>query len=294
MLLVFGKTGQVARALTEQVPQATYLSRAEADLRDPPGCAAEIRRLAPSAVINAAAYTAVDRAESEPALAERINGEAPWAMAEACAALDIPFIQISSDYVFSGAGEAPWPPDAPAAPINAYGRSKLAGEQAVKAAGGRYVILRTSWVFSAQGHNFLNTMLKLSETRSQLAIVGDQVGGPTPAAPIAEACLRIVAAVAKQPALSGTYHFAGTPNASWAEFAAEIFRLAKRRVTIEAISSQAYPTAAARPGNSRLDCRLTRERFGLQMPDWRVALAEMLPALLDSKPENSTQENSSR
>lgn len=170
-LLVFGATGQVARELARRAPEAVFLSRTDVDLADPEACMAAITDHAPTAVINAAAYTAVDRAEDEETLATAINATAPAAMANACAARDIPFVHISTDYVFDGSGDSARAPDAPTAPINAYGRSKLAGEEAVRLAGGRWAVLRTSWVFSAHGANFVKTMLRLSESRDALNIV---------------------------------------------------------------------------------------------------------------------------
>lgn len=223
MILVFGQTGQVARELAARVPEALFLGRDAADLSDPDACAAALRAAAPSAVINAAAYTAVDRAEAEEDLATRINGAAPGAMAVAAAELGVPFVHISTDYVFDGAGTAPFAPDAPVGPLGAYGRSKLAGEEAVRAVGGVHAILRTSWVVSAHGGNFVKTMLRLGAERDSLSIVADQVGGPTAAGDIAAACLKIAARLAADPGKSGTYHFAGAPDVSWADFAREIF-----------------------------------------------------------------------
>ena len=165
------------------------LGREEANLSDPQACADAIRHHAPDAVINAAAYTAVDQAEDEEAIATVINGDAPTAMAKACAELGIPFVHISTDYVFEGTGQAPWQPQDQTAPQNAYGRSKLAGETGIADSGGTYAILRTSWVVSAHGTNFIKTMLRLSETRDVLNIVGDQIGGPTPARDIAHGML---------------------------------------------------------------------------------------------------------
>ena len=280
-LLVFGRSGQVARALADLAPDAVFLGREEADLSDPEACAAAIRRLAPEAVINAAAHTAVDQAESEETLALRINGESPGRMAESCAALGIPFVTISTDYVFDGAGEAPFRPDHPTAPLNAYGRSKAAGEAAVMAAGGPCVVLRTSWVFSAEGRNFLTTMLRLSQTRDRLGIVADQVGGPTTADAIAAACLRIVAALKADPGTRGIYHFTGAPDVSWAEFAEAIFAAAGRSVTVDALTTEDYPTPARRPRNSRLDCSATERAFGIGRPDWRAATARMVASLTE-------------
>ncbi|MGR3436445.1 MAG: dTDP-4-dehydrorhamnose reductase [Shimia sp.] len=273
-ILVFGRTGQVATELG--LRGARCLSRAEADLTDPAACAAAIRAHAPAAVINAAAYTAVDRAEDEEALATTINGTAPGAMAAACTEAAIPFVQISTDYVFDGTGDAPWRPDDPTAPLGAYGRSKRAGEEAVRKAGGAHAILRTSWVISPHGTNFVKTMLRLSETRDALRVVADQVGAPTGAGDIAAACLTIAGALAEGPHLSGTYHFQGAPEASWAEVARATFAAAERAVAVEDIPSSAYPTPAARPLNSRLDCIATRTAFGIAQPDWRATVADIV------------------
>jgi dTDP-4-dehydrorhamnose reductase len=277
--LVFGRSGQVARELARLASEALFLGRAEADLTDPAACAEAVAKADAAVVINAAAYTAVDKAESEEALAYKINAEAPAAMARAAAARGLPFVQISTDYVFDGSGKAAWRPDDPTGPLGAYGRTKLAGEEGVRAARGSHAILRTSWVFSAHGANFVKTMLKLSETRETLSIVADQVGGPTPAAAIAEACLAIPAALAADPAKSGTYHFAGAPDASWADFAREIFRQAGRKTQVGDIPAAAYPTPARRPANSRLDCSATEAAFGLSRPDWRVHLGQVLAEL---------------
>jgi dTDP-4-dehydrorhamnose reductase len=280
-LLVFGQTGQVARELRRQAPESERLlalPRAGADLSDPETCARAICAANPSAVINAAAYTAVDRAETEEPLAMTVNGAAPGAMARACAGLGIPLVHISTDYVFDGAGQTPWRPEDAPAPCNAYGRSKLAGEAAVRAAGGAHAILRTSWVFSGAGRNFVTTMLRLSETRDRLSVVDDQVGGPTPAADIATACLRIARTLRAAPGLSGTYHFAGAPDVSWKAFAEAVFAAAGRSVAVTGIPTADYPTPAPRPRNSRLDCSATRRAFGLERPDWRAGLARALEA----------------
>ena len=274
-ILVFGQSGQVATEL-RAFAGVTTLSRTDADLTDPAACAAAIEARAPDAVINAAAYTAVDRAESEPDLARVINAEAPAAMARACAARDIPFVQISTDYVFDGTGEAPRAPDEATAPLGVYGATKLEGEEAVRAAGGRFAILRTSWVFSAHGANFVKTMLRLSETRDALSVVADQIGGPTPARAIAEACMEIARQLAADPAKSGAYHFSGAPDVSWHGFAEAIFARAGREVALTAIPSADYPTPAARPLNSRLDCTTTEAAFGLPRPDWREGLDAVL------------------
>ncbi|WP_428929923.1 dTDP-4-dehydrorhamnose reductase [Marinibacterium sp. SX1] len=285
-ILVFGHSGQVATELAaaadlgfDLVDELTCLNRDLANLEDPEACARAIRDRQPDAVINAAAYTAVDRAEEDEARAAVINGAAPGAMARACAELGIPFVHISTDYVFAGDGTEPWTPDHPTAPLGAYGRTKLAGEEAVVAAGGSHAILRTSWVFSAHGNNFLKTMLRLGESRDKLTIVADQIGGPTPARDIALACLAMATGLVGHPQKSGIYHFSGAPDASWADFAREIFAVAGIDCAVEDIPSSAYPTPAARPLNSRMDCTSLETAFGVTRPDWRAATAGIVRAL---------------
>ncbi|WP_226783035.1 dTDP-4-dehydrorhamnose reductase [Oceaniglobus trochenteri] len=277
-VLVFGRSGQVASELRLLGP-CIALGRDEADLEDPAACRAAIERHGPAAVVNAAAFTAVDQAETQEALATRINGEAPGEMARACAARGIPFVHLSTDYVFDGTGTAPWRPSDPVAPQNAYGRSKLAGEEAVRAAGGIHAILRTSWVFSARGANFVKTMLRLSQTRDALNVVDDQIGGPTPADAIAAACMTIARQLAADPAGSGTYHFSGAPDTSWESFARETFSRAGRPVAVTGIPTSAYPTPARRPLNSRMDCSSLTRTFGIERPDWRDGLDRVLAQL---------------
>lgn len=274
-VLVFGKTGQVATEMQRQA-DVIALGRDEADLSDPAACVAAIEAAAPDVVINAAAYTAVDQAEDEEALATVINGDAPTAMAQACAARSIPFIHISTDYVFEGGGTAAWTPKDATGPLGAYGRSKLLGEDGVRAAGGAHVILRTSWVFSAHGNNFVKTMLRLAETRDALTVVGDQIGGPTAAADIAATCLKIAAQMTAGQGKSGTYHYSGAPDVSWADFAREIFAQSELDVAVEDIPASAYPTKAVRPANSRMDCGTLETDFGIKRPDWRQSLTNVL------------------
>lgn len=275
-LLIFGKTGQVARELARRAPEARFVGRDEADLSSPDACAKLLRKSGARVVINAAAYTAVDKAESDEDLALLVNAEAPGAMARAAAEIGAAFVHISTDYVFSGEGSAPFIPDAPTAPLGVYGRTKRAGEEAVRAAGGDHAVLRTSWVFSAHGANFVKTMLLLSETRSALTVVGDQVGGPTPAGAIAAACLAIGDQLADDPGKSGTYHFSGAPEVSWADFAREIFAQSGRAVSVTDITTADYPAPARRPHNSRLDCSATERVFSITRPNWRKGLAEVL------------------
>ncbi|MEC8014600.1 dTDP-4-dehydrorhamnose reductase [Phaeobacter italicus] len=280
MILVFGETGQLARELAAD-ETVTCLGRDQADLSHPAACAAAIRQAQPQAVINAAAYTAVDKAESDEALASVINGAAPGAMAATCADMGIPFVTVSTDYVFDGSGDAPWQPGDATGPLNAYGCSKLAGEEAVRAAGGAYAILRTSWVVSAHGNNFVKTMLRLGRERDRLTIVADQIGAPTPARDIAAACLAMARQLAEDAGKSGTYHLQGAPETSWADVARAIFAEANITCQVEDIPTTAYPTPAARPLNSRLDCASLEQAFGILQPDWRLGLRDILKDLGD-------------
>lgn len=281
--LVFGQTGQVARELARIAPGAIFLSRAEADLTDPAACADIIKQSDADAVINAAAYTAVDKAETNAETAFLVNGASPTAMAEAAAQKGMPFVHISTDYVFSGKGTQAWIPDGPVAPLGVYGQSKLAGEKGVRAAGGVHVILRTSWVVSAHGNNFVKTMLRLSESCDALRVVADQVGGPTPAAAIAKTVLNIARHLVASGGPSGTYHFAGAPDVSWADFARVIFAEAGRNVTVQDITTQDYPMPAKRPANSRLDCTSLERDFGIRRPDWQRGLRDILSDLKEQK-----------
>lgn len=277
-VLVFGATGQVATELRRL--GAETVGRDIADLSDPAACADLVRNSDANAVINAAAWTAVHKAESEEAAALVINGDAPTAMAKAAAEKGIPFVHISTDYVFDGSGTRPWQPHDATGPLGAYGRTKLAGEIGVRAAGG--TVLRTSWVFSAHGGNFVKTMLRLGAERERLTIVGDQIGGPTAAADIAAVCMAIAKALASDASKSGTYHLSGAPDVSWADFARTIFDKAGLTPVVEDIPTSAYPTPAKRPANSRMDCSALAT-FGLTRPDWRDGLDRVLTELEATK-----------
>lgn len=281
-MIVFGRTGQVATELQPLLPEATFLGRETVDLTNPAACFDAIMDVRPQAVINAAAYTAVDKAEDEEEIAAAVNGAAPAQMARACAEIGIPFVNISTDYVFDGSGDTAFDPDHSTGPLGAYGRSKLSGEQGVSTCGGAYVNLRTSWVFSAHGSNFVKTMLRLAETRTALTIVADQIGGPTSARAIAKACVSIVEQLGSDPSKAGTYHFSGAPDVSWADFAREIFSQAGRVVEVTDIPTSAYPTAAKRPHNSRMDCTKTKDVFGIDRPDWVSDLADVIAELRGS------------
>lgn len=279
-ILLFGATGQVGREVLRRAPQGVQIvpvSRAQADLLDPLEVARAIAERPCGAVINAAAYTAVDKAEENEELALAINGAAPGAMAQAAAAKGVPFLHISTDYVFDGGAGAPFRTGDEPRPLNAYGRSKLAGEEAIRTAGGAYVILRTSWVFSAHGHNFLKTMLRLGRDRASIRVVADQRGGPTPATAIADALLALAGRM-HQRRVRETLHLSGEPDTTWAKFARAIFAAAGSDCQVEDISTSEYPTPAIRPLDSRLDCTALAAH-GLVRPDWRKALREILKDL---------------
>lgn len=283
--LVFGSTGQVARELRRSAGElgidATFLDRAAADLADPAACAAAVRAASADVVVNAAAYTAVDKAEDEPDLAGRINGAAPGAIAAACAEKGVPFLHVSTDYVFDGTPGRPWREDDPTAPLGAYGRSKLEGERAVVAACPDHVILRTAWVFSAHGSNFVKTMLKVGKGRPEMRVVADQHGCPTAAADIAGALWTIAEDWGRGRGRVGIFHYAGTPATTWAGFAEAIFARTAwpEKPAVTAISTADWPTKAVRPANSVLDCGAIGAAYGIAQPDWQHALDEVIDEL---------------
>ncbi len=277
-VLILGQTGQVARALIRRADAGmaiTALGRDKVDLSDAAACSAAVLASDADVVINAAAFTAVDQAESAGPVLDRINADAPGAMALACARRGMPFIQLSTDYVFDGTGDQPFLPADKTTPINAYGRSKLAGERQVMAAGGNTLVLRTSWVFSTEGSNFVKTILRLGRERDSLNVVADQVGGPTPANDLADAIYTAARAMhSGEP--GGIHHLAGAPDTTWADFARAILSGAGLDCRVNDIASADYPTVALRPNNSRLDCRSFEDRFGVRRPDWRAGLKRVL------------------
>jgi dTDP-4-dehydrorhamnose reductase len=282
--IVFGTTGQLGIELARRAPRGVTveaLGRDRADLTDPVACAALIATTDADVVINAAAYTAVDQAETDRETAQRVNAETPGAMARAAAARGLPFLHVSTDYVFDGTGTRPWAEDDPVAPLGVYGATKLAGERAIAAAGGAHVILRTAWVFSAHGRNFVKTMLRVGAGRDELSVVDDQRGGPTAAADIADALWTIAAAFQGGKGQPGIFHYAGAPSVSWADFAEAIFDRASlpRKPAIKRIATSDYPTPAKRPANSMLDCSRIRAAYGIEQPDWRVSLSEVIREL---------------
>lgn len=283
--LVFGTTGQVAVELARNAHLVGMvldaLGRDRADLSDPAACAAAVAATDADIVINAAAYTAVDAAETDRATAQTVNADAPGAMARAAARRGLPFLHISTDYVFDGSGTRPWREDDPVAPLGAYGATKLDGERQITAAGGPHVILRTSWVYAAHGRNFVRTMLRLGAERESLSVVDDQRGGPTAAHEIAKTLFAIACAFDEGRGTSGIFHFAGAPACTWADFAEAIFAASSlpRKPAVARIPSSAYPTPAKRPGNSVMDCTKIRDTYGIGQPDWRTNLKTVIREL---------------
>ena len=302
-LLVVGANGQVGRELRRslatlgEVVGATRDGKLDTgepclsvDLSDPSALAALVADTAPSVVVNAAAYTAVDKAESDREQAFAVNGEAPGALARACAAAGIPFVHYSTDYVFDGQGARPYREDDPTAPLGVYGAGKLAGEDAVRASSARHFIFRTAWVYGAHGHNFLRTMLRVGAERDELRVVADQVGSPTPAALIADATAIVLSQVlsgGERP--GGTWHLVASGETSWHGFAEAIFDeaaaagLLARVPTVVPITTADYPTPARRPAYSRLDTSRFQRDFGIDLPDWRQGLAHVIGELAQAR-----------
>lgn len=277
MLMVLGQSGQLAQELKAICPPDTvFVGRDKVDHLSPDAVARAILDFAPSAVINAAAYTAVDRAESEADAAHTINALSVSAAAKACEELKVPFVHVSTDYVFAGTGSQPYTEDAPIAPINAYGASKAAGEALVAEAGGQYAIIRTSWVYSEFGANFVKTMRRLAAERDSVSVVADQFGRPTYAQDLAEACLFMVDVLARDGSKSGIYHYANHGIITWADLAEEVFRLNElatgKATQLARITSDAFPTPAKRPNWSALSTDKI-ESLGLVIPDWKSRLA---------------------
>ena len=294
-ILLLGKNGQVGWELQRALAplgEVIALDRAGADglcgdLADLEGLASTVRKLAPDVIVNAAAYTAVDKAETEPAQALRINGEAPALLAREAEALGAWLVHYSTDYVFDGSGEHRWETDAPTGPLSSYGRSKLAGEDAIRASGAKALILRTSWVYAARGHNFAKTMLRLATERDSLNVVADQFGAPTGAELIADVTALLLSrvSVARDWAtLVGTYNLAAAGETSWYGFARYVLQHAELNGTVlkvspaqlGAISTKAFPLPAPRPRNSRLDLRKIEHAFQLTMPSWEQGVQRML------------------
>ena len=283
-LLITGGTGQLGHALCGQLAGLGSISapgREQLDLSAPEQIRQQVRALRPDLIINAAAYTAVDLAESQPAQAMAINAQAPGILAEEAAALGVPLIHYSTDYVFDGQQPTPYTESDPPHPLNVYGHSKLAGEQAIRRVGGPHLILRTSWVYSSRGQNFLLTMQRLLQEKPELRIVADQLGAPTWSGTLAQATRTLIERWrAGQPGAWGTYHLCAGGETSWFGFAQAIAQALQNQgkpcARLLPIPASAYPTTATRPLNSRLDCRLIQHAWQLDLPHWHDALAECL------------------
>lgn len=292
-MVVTGREGQVVRSLLERGAlnnrfDVVALGRPELDLRDPEGIDAALRQARPDIIVSAAAYTAVDRAETEEAEAYIINAVAPGRIAAVAAQLGVPVIHLSTDYVFDGEKPEPYLETDPVGPTSVYGRTKLAGERAVAEATDNHVILRTAWVYSPFGRNFLKTMLLLAESRDQINVVDDQFGNPTSALDIADGILTVAGNLldSAAPHFRGIFHMTGSGSASWADFATEIFATSDScggpTAVVDRIPTSAYPTPARRPANSRLDCRKLEKVHGARLADWRDAAAKTVKRLASS------------
>jgi dTDP-4-dehydrorhamnose reductase len=280
-ILLTGAAGQLGRELKRSLSPLGELrpcDRQTLDLRNGDAIRATVRAFKPELIVNAAAYTAVDKAETDAATAHAINAAAPAVLAELARELDARLIHFSTDYVFDGSGDQPWVEADATAPLGVYGATKLAGEQAVAASGAHALILRTSWVFGLHGANFLKTMLRLAKQRDELGIVADQFGAPTWTRHLADATL----ALALKPEASGLYHLANAGVTTWADYAETIFAealplgLIEKAPTIRRLTSAEFPTPAKRPNNSRLDCTQLAREHDITLPDWRIALTDCL------------------
>ena len=288
-IAVTGSKGQVATSLLERTglkAEVVGLGRPAFDLTDRDAVVAGLKAARPDVVVNAAAYTGVDKAEAEEAVAVRVNGDGAGHVAEAAARLGVPLLHLSTDYVFDGKLDRPYREDDPTAPAGAYGRSKLAGEKLIAERCQDSVILRTAWVYSPFGANFVRTMLRLNETRDEVGVVADQRGNPTSALDIADALIAIAGRVKddSSPVLRGVFHMTGSGEATWADFAEAVFHEAAargRRLTrVKPIATADYPTPARRPANSRLDNEKLSRVYGFRLPEWRQSVAVCCARLL--------------
>lgn len=294
-ILLLGKNGQVGWELQRSLAPLGELIALDrhsqdglsGDLSDLDALRATIREVRPDVIVNAAAYTAVDKAESETELADRVNAQASQVMAEEAAALNAWLVHYSTDYVFSGQGSTPWQETDAVAPVNHYGASKLAGEQAITASGCKHLIFRTSWVYAARGNNFAKTMLRLAKDRETLNVIADQIGAPTGADLIADVTALAIQKVVHQPELAGLYHLAAGGEVSWHGYASHVIEFAKanaQELAVESvvpIETTAYPTPARRPLNSRLNTQKLRDNFSLHLPDWQSGVTRMLREVLN-------------
>ncbi len=295
-ILLLGKNGQVGWELQRSLAPLGEVVALDfdspgplsADFSKPESLAATVRAVAPDVIVNAAAHTAVDKAESEPDLARAINATAPGVLAREAAARGAWLVHYSTDYVFDGSGSTPRDEDAPTGPLNVYGQTKLEGELAIRASGCRHLLLRTSWVYGARGGNFAKTMLKLAQERAALKVIDDQIGAPTGADLLADLTAHMIRAARGDDALAGTYHAVASGETSWHGYASHVIAFARAagvplkvaESAIEAVPTTAFPTPARRPLNSRMSTRKLRERFDVVLPDWRAGVERMLTEVL--------------
>jgi len=288
-ILLTGGSGQLGQELQNQSWPANWIidapARSELDLGAPAALGERVLGGSYAAVINGGAYTKVDAAEADQVAAWQANALAPAALAAAAAKVQIPIVQLSTDYVFDGTSKLPWRPDGPIAPLSVYGASKAAGELAVRNSGARHAVLRTAWVVSEHGHNFVKTMLRLAAERPKVQVVSDQHGSPTSAASLAAAVRAVTERMICDPQqTSGTWHVANAGFATWHELAAHVFATAEEyghmRPELGAIATSDYPTPAHRPGNSRLDTSTFERDFGMTLPAWQDAIADIVRAIL--------------
>ncbi len=294
-ILLLGKGGQVGWELQRSLATVGELIALDfdstdfsADFSKPESLVATIRAIAPQIIVNSAAHTAVDKAESEPDLARAINATAPGVLAREAAASGAWLLHYSTDYVFDGSGSTPWVEDSPTGPLSVYGRTKLEGEEAIRASGCRHLILRTSWVYAARGGNFAKTMLRLAQEREALSVIDDQIGAPTGAELLADISAHALRTAWQRPEVSGTYHAVAAGTTSWHGYASHVIDFARRAGqpikvapdAIAAVPTTAFPTPAKRPGNSRMATDKLRTTFGVALPDWRVGVDRMLTEVL--------------
>lgn len=295
-ILLLGKNGQVGWELQRSLAPLGHVLALDAksqdycgDLSDLQGLAATVQRFAPDVIVNAAAYTAVDKAESEPAQALRVNAEAPAVLAAEARKLNSLLVHYSTDYVFAGEGDTPWQEDDPVGPLSVYGSTKLQGEQAIQASGCAHLIFRTSWVYAARGNNFARTMLRLASQRDSLNVIDDQFGTPTGADLLADVTAHAIRALRSAPRLQGIYHLAAAGETTWYHYARFVLEQAQAAgvplkvapASIGAITTAAYPTPARRPANSRLNTQKLQNAFSLRLPDWQDGVARMLMESLE-------------
>jgi dTDP-4-dehydrorhamnose reductase len=308
-ILLTGASGQVGGDLRPLLPAGSVIApgRADLDLRDAESIKKFIRKVKPDWIVNPAAYTAVDKAESEPGLAFAINADAPRAMGEAAVELGIPVIHFSTDYVFDGSGTRPWVEDDLTGPLGVYGASKLAGERTLAESGAAHLIFRTSWVYSSRGKNFLRTILHLAQERQELRIVNDQYGAPTWSRDLAKLVIHVMEKLSDRStagggsaqnavrAMQGVYHSTDSGQTTWFGFAFEFLRLAAtarpelKLARLVPITSSEYPTPARRPSNSRLDCSRLQRVFGFTMPEWEESAAAVIAELLSTENTAATR-----